>query len=69
MLVVHRPSVQGNNESFTNSRDDSFGDSYNDESEDGTLRRKEVSPHAKLCSLIFMYLISFLKLRTHANTV
>ncbi|XP_056598463.1 TRAF2 and NCK interacting kinase a isoform X10 [Triplophysa dalaica] len=42
------PSVQGNNESFTNSRDDSFGDSYNDESEDSTLRRKETNEKQRL---------------------
>ncbi|KAA0719209.1 Traf2 and NCK-interacting protein kinase [Triplophysa tibetana] len=42
------PSVQGNNESFTNSRDDSFGDSYNDESEDGTLRREETNEKQRL---------------------
>ncbi|XP_057190912.1 TRAF2 and NCK interacting kinase a isoform X1 [Triplophysa rosa] len=42
------PSVQGNNESFTSSRDDSFGDSYNDKSEDGTLRRRETNEKQRL---------------------
>ncbi|XP_065132408.1 TRAF2 and NCK interacting kinase a isoform X2 [Paramisgurnus dabryanus] len=42
------PSVQGNNESFTSTHDDSFGDSYNDESEDGTLRRRETNERQRL---------------------
>uniref|UniRef100_A0A8C2KEN9 non-specific serine/threonine protein kinase n=1 Tax=Cyprinus carpio TaxID=7962 RepID=A0A8C2KEN9_CYPCA len=42
------PSVQGNNESFTSSRDESFGDSYNDESKDGTLRMRETNERQHL---------------------
>nr|XP_055058134.1 TRAF2 and NCK interacting kinase a isoform X5 [Misgurnus anguillicaudatus] len=42
------PSVQGNNESFTSTHDDSFGDSYNDESEDSTLRRRETNERQRL---------------------
>ncbi|XP_042574207.1 TRAF2 and NCK-interacting protein kinase-like isoform X4 [Cyprinus carpio] len=42
------PSVQGNNESFTSSRDESFGDSYNEESKDGTLRMRETNERQRL---------------------
>uniref|UniRef100_A0A671Q490 non-specific serine/threonine protein kinase n=1 Tax=Sinocyclocheilus anshuiensis TaxID=1608454 RepID=A0A671Q490_9TELE len=42
------PSVQGNNESFTSSRDESFGDSCNDESKDGTLRMREANERQRL---------------------
>ncbi|XP_048018709.1 TRAF2 and NCK interacting kinase a isoform X3 [Megalobrama amblycephala] len=42
------PSVQGNNESFTSSHDESFGDSYNDESKDGTLKMRETSERQRL---------------------
>uniref|UniRef100_A0A8C1W3F3 non-specific serine/threonine protein kinase n=1 Tax=Cyprinus carpio TaxID=7962 RepID=A0A8C1W3F3_CYPCA len=42
------PSVQGNNESFTSSRDESFGDSYNDKSKDGTLRMRETNERQRL---------------------
>ncbi|XP_016386399.1 TRAF2 and NCK interacting kinase a isoform X5 [Sinocyclocheilus rhinocerous] len=42
------PSVQGNNESFTSSRDESFGESYNDESKDGTLRMRAANERQRL---------------------
>ncbi|XP_026062478.1 TRAF2 and NCK interacting kinase a isoform X5 [Carassius auratus] len=42
------PSAQGNNESFTSSCDESFGDSYNDESKDGTLRMKDTNEKQRL---------------------
>ncbi|XP_051554988.1 TRAF2 and NCK-interacting protein kinase-like isoform X5 [Myxocyprinus asiaticus] len=42
------PSVQGNNESFTSTQDDSFGDSYNDESKDGTLRMRETNERQRM---------------------
>uniref|UniRef100_A0A672PHN6 non-specific serine/threonine protein kinase n=1 Tax=Sinocyclocheilus grahami TaxID=75366 RepID=A0A672PHN6_SINGR len=42
------PSVKGNNESFTRRRDESFGDSYNDESKDGTLRMRETNERQRL---------------------
>ncbi|NP_955997.1 TRAF2 and NCK interacting kinase a [Danio rerio] len=42
------PSVQGNNESFTSSHDDSLTDSYNDESKDGTLRMRENNERQRL---------------------
>ncbi|XP_056331996.1 TRAF2 and NCK interacting kinase a isoform X2 [Danio aesculapii] len=42
------PSVQGNNESFTSSHDDSLTDSYNDESKDGTLRMRETNERQRL---------------------
>ncbi|XP_067220277.1 TRAF2 and NCK interacting kinase a isoform X5 [Chanodichthys erythropterus] len=42
------PSVQGNNESFTSSHDESFGDSYNDESKDGTLKMRETNERQRL---------------------
>uniref|UniRef100_A0A673K042 non-specific serine/threonine protein kinase n=1 Tax=Sinocyclocheilus rhinocerous TaxID=307959 RepID=A0A673K042_9TELE len=42
------PSVKGNNESFTSSHDESFGDSYNDESKDGTLRMRETNERQRL---------------------
>uniref|UniRef100_A0A671T4G2 non-specific serine/threonine protein kinase n=1 Tax=Sinocyclocheilus anshuiensis TaxID=1608454 RepID=A0A671T4G2_9TELE len=42
------PSVKGNNESFTSSHDESFGDFYNDESKDGTLRMKETNERQRL---------------------
>ncbi|ROL44668.1 TRAF2 and NCK-interacting protein kinase [Anabarilius grahami] len=42
------PSVQGNNESFMSSHDESFGDSYNDESKDGTLKMRETNERQRL---------------------
>ncbi|XDV27291.1 hypothetical protein PO909_030851 [Leuciscus waleckii] len=41
------PSVQGNNESFTSSHE-SFGDSYNDDSKDGTLKMRETNERQRL---------------------
>ncbi|XP_067309835.1 TRAF2 and NCK interacting kinase a isoform X5 [Pseudorasbora parva] len=42
------PSVQGNNESFTSSHVESFGDSYNDDSKDGTLKMRETNERQRL---------------------
>ncbi|KAK7163052.1 hypothetical protein R3I93_007178 [Phoxinus phoxinus] len=41
------PSVQGNNESFTSSHE-SFSDSYNDDSKDGTLKMRETNERQRL---------------------
>ncbi|XP_077084334.1 TRAF2 and NCK interacting kinase a isoform X6 [Siphateles boraxobius] len=41
------PSVQGNNESFTSSHE-SYGDSYNDDSKDGTLKMRETNERQRL---------------------
>ncbi|XP_056096896.1 TRAF2 and NCK interacting kinase a isoform X2 [Rhinichthys klamathensis goyatoka] len=41
------PSVQGNNESFTSSHE-SFGDSYNNDSKDGTLKMRETNERQRL---------------------
>ncbi|XP_051556137.1 traf2 and NCK-interacting protein kinase-like isoform X7 [Myxocyprinus asiaticus] len=42
------PSVKGNNESFTSTQDDSFGESYSDESKDGTLRMRETNKRQRM---------------------
>ncbi|XP_059419659.1 TRAF2 and NCK-interacting protein kinase-like isoform X5 [Carassius carassius] len=42
------PSVRRNNGSFTSSHDESFGDSYNAESKDGTLRMRENNEKQRL---------------------
>ncbi|XP_052472352.1 TRAF2 and NCK-interacting protein kinase isoform X4 [Carassius gibelio] len=42
------PSVRRNNGSFTSSHDESFGDSYNAESKDGTLRMRESNEKQRL---------------------